>query len=110
MSLEAQRKEGAKPQAPGAGGRELPSPYHLAKGQLDETSPWGAGSHCTHTPFLLHTCLCHTAARLGMSGDPCLGSAACLSLWERSCQVGAVGLTPVGGQLSQELQKVVFSF
>lgn len=109
MSLEGQRKEGAKPQALGAGDRELPSPYHLAKDSLMRLAP-GVLHHCSHTPFLLHTCLCHTAAWLGMSGDPCLGSTACPSLWERSCQVGAVGLTPVGGQLSQELQKVVFSF
>lgn len=56
------------------------------------------------SPFLLHTSLCHTAAWPGLGGDPCLASAACPGLWERSCQVGAVGLTPVGGELSQETE------
>lgn len=37
------------------------------------------------SPFLLHPSLCHTAAWPGMSEVPCLGSGACLSLWQRSC-------------------------
>lgn len=59
MSLEGQRKEGAKPQAPGASDRELPSPYHLAKDSLMRLAPGVLGATAP-TPHFCSTPVCAT--------------------------------------------------
>lgn len=104
---------GGRAPVPREGGRDLPGPHRPAEGQLGETGTRARGAcrepsslpgdtHCTHVPISAPQLSVPHRARPGTSEDPHLGSAACRSLGERCCWVGAVGLTPIGGQLSQE--------
>lgn len=110
MALEDLREEGAEPRSPGRVAGSCPALTVLPRGSLVRLAPGHqepAGSPplsegTPTSPFWLPSCLCHTAVQPGTGRDPHPCSAACRSPSEGCSLVGAAGLTPMGGQLSQE--------